>query len=178
MLRQILAVSAAAALFASTAQAADLIIADEPAAIEASAFDWEGFYAGVQAGGQFYPGLSYGLLGVHAGVNFLPAEGFLLGLEGTAEVIWGDPGTFGEFFVSGRAGALITDDVLLYGLAGVGVEVNEAGDTFGSYQLGGGVEVAVAESISLRGQLVGVGFVDSSDFFDGAKATIGVSFHF
>lgn len=148
--------------------------------IEASGFNWDGFYIGAQAGAQWYPDaeLNYWLLGVHAGYNVLPSESFLLGVEGTAEVINGDLGTYGEFFINGRAGVVVSDAFLLYGIGGVGFELNEAGDTFGTYQLGAGVEVAVTDDISLRGQLVGVGFADEDDLFSGVKATVGASFHF
>lgn len=180
MLRHILAVGIAATAFASAAHAADLIIEEPAAVVEAIGFDWEGFYIGAQAGGQWYPDpdISYGLLGVHAGYNFLASESFLLGIEGTAEVITGDFGTYGEFFVNGRVGALVSDAFLLYGIGGVGVEVAEDGDTFGTYQLGAGLEAAVTDSVSVRGQLVGVGFFDDDELFPGVKATVGVSFHF
>lgn len=170
------------ALLGSTSVlAADLIIPTTPVPIyESAGFSWDGLYAGVQVGIQSYPGpsLTYGLVGAHVGVNFVVADPFLIGLEGTAEYMWGTGGEFGEFFVNGRIGALVTDQVLLYALAGTGVEVNSAGTTFGTYQAGGGVELAVTDSVSVRGQLVGVGFYSSADLFSGAKATIGVSYHF
>ncbi len=168
-----------ALLSTTSAFAADLIIPTTPQPIiESAGFDWEGLYAGVQAGGQFYPGLSYGLVGAHVGVNFIVADPVLLGLEGTAEYIWNNGAGFGEFFINGRLGVVATDSVLLYALAGTGVEVNSVGNTFGTYQLGGGVEFAVTDSVSVRAQVVGVGFYNDPDFFDGAKATVGVSWHF
>ena len=180
LVRSIAVGLAAAALFSTAAQAADLIIPTTPQPIyEAAGFSWEGLYAGVQGGGQFYPNLSYGLLGAHVGVNFIPSDPILLGLEVTGEAIFDGGSTFGEFFVNGRLGAVVSDQVLLYVLAGTGVEVaSGGGGTFGTYQLGGGAEFAVTDSISLRGQLVGVGFYGDPDFFDGAKATVGMSYHF
>ncbi|MCW5722769.1 MAG: hypothetical protein KIS86_16655 [Devosia sp.] len=168
-----------AALGSVAASAADLIIPTTPQPIyKAAGFDWEGLYAGVQVGGQFYTANSYGLIGAHVGVNFIVADPVLIGLEGTAEYITGNGGSFGEFFINGRLGAVVTDNVMIYALAGTGVEVANGGGTFGTYQLGGGVEFAVTDSISLRGQVVGVGFYDNPDFIEGAKATVGVSFHF
>jgi outer membrane immunogenic protein len=147
--------------------------------METAGFSWDGFYAGAQAGGQFYDtDNTYALVGVHAGVNFMVADPILVGVEGTAEYIFDDADGFGEFFVNARVGAVVTDSVMVYALAGTGVEINEAGTTFGTYQLGGGVELAVTDSVSVRGQLAGVGFYDGGDFFEGAKATVGVSYHF
>ena len=170
---------AAVAALSSASMAADLIIPTTPQPIyEAAGFSWDGLYAGAQAGGQFYSDTSYGLIGAHVGVNFIVADPILLGLEGTAEYMFGSNGNFGEFFANARVGAVVTDQVLIYALAGTGVEVNDAGDSFGTYQLGGGVEFAVTDAVSVRGQVVGVGFYDNADFFDGAKATVGVSYHF
>ena len=181
MIIRSLAVAAVALLSTTAAYAADLIIPTSPEPImESAGFSWDGLYAGVQGGGQFYPGTTYGLLGAHVGVNFIVADPVLIGLEGSAEWIFNNTASFGEFFINGRLGAVVTDEVLIYALAGTGVEVNNAGNTFGTYQLGGGVEFAVTDSISVRGQLVGVGFYNdgNNNFFDGAKATIGVSYHF
>nr|WP_295892619.1 hypothetical protein [uncultured Devosia sp.] len=180
MIIRSLAVAAVALLSTTAAFAADLIIPTSPEPImESAGFSWDGLYAGVQAGGQFYPGQTYGLLGAHVGVNFIVADPVLIGVEGSAEWIFNNA-SFGEFFINGRLGAVVTDQVLVYALAGTGVEVNSAGNTFGTYQLGGGVEFAVTDAISVRGQLVGVGFYNdgNNDFFDGAKATVGVSYHF
>jgi outer membrane immunogenic protein len=181
MIIRSLAVAAVALLSTTAAFAADLIIPTSPEPImESAGFSWEGLYAGVQAGGQFYPANSFGLVGVHAGVNFIVADPILVGVEGSAEWIFNNTGSFGEFFINGRLGAVVTDQVLIYALAGTGIEVNNVGTTFGTYQLGGGVEFAVTDSISVRGQLVGVGFYNdgNANFFDGGKATVGVSYHF
>lgn len=176
-----LAVAAVALLSTTAAMAADLIIPTTPQPImESAGFSWDGLYAGVQAGGQFYPGTTFGLVGAHVGVNFTVADPLLIGLEGSAEWIFDNVSSFGEFFANARVGAVVTDQVLVYALAGTGIEVNNVGTTFGTYQLGGGVELAVTDSISVRGQLVGVGFYNdgNANFFDGAKATVGVSYHF
>ena len=174
-----LAVVSIALLSSTAAMAADLIIPTTPEPImESAGFSWDGLYAGVQGGGQFYSNVSYGLVGLHVGANFVVADPLLIGVEGTAEWIFNNNASFGEFFANARVGALVNDQVLLYALAGTGVEVNNAGATFGTYQLGGGVEFGLTDAISVRGQLVGVGFYGNPDFFDGAKATVGVSYHF
>ncbi|KFC72486.1 putative outer-membrane protein, putative secreted protein [Devosia sp. LC5] len=172
---------AAAALLVGGAQAADLIIPTTPAPIyEAAGFSWDGMYAGVQGGGEFFDGFTNGVIGAHVGVNFIVADPILLGVEGTAEYVFGDETDgYGEFFINGRVGAVVTDSVLVYALAGAGVAAQDGSDNVGLYQLGGGVELAVTDAVSVRGQIVGVGtFDDGDDFFEAAKATIGVSYHF
>jgi len=186
---------AAAALMVGGAQAADLIIPTTPQPIyEAAGFDWEGLYAGVRVGGQFvgneagqaYAGQStnttYGVIGGVVGVNFLPVDPMLLGVEVTGDFLWGDNVTSsGEFFANLRAGAVVTDSVLIYALGGVGVSTNNNAST-ALYQLGAGVELAVTDAITVRGELVGQGdFSDngaSDPFFEAAKATVGVFYHF
>ena len=48
------------------------------------------------------------------------------------------------------------------------------------YQLGAGVEFAVTDAVTVRGEVVGQGdFNGASDpFFESAKATVGVFYHF
>ena len=186
---------AAAALMVGGAQAADLIIPTTPQPIyEAAGFDWSGLYAGVRAGGQFvgntagqvYAGqannTTYGVVGGVVGVNFLPADPFLLGAEVTADYLWGNNQTSsGEFFANLRAGAVVTDSVLVYALGGVGVATTN-NTTESVYQLGGGVEFAVTDAITVRGELVGQGDFSNNGtadpFFETAKATVGVFYHF
>jgi len=182
---------AAVALLSSAANAADLIIPTSPEPIyEAAGFDWEGLYAGARIGGSFVDTAGFDATGLvvggAVGVNFLPADAFLVGVEATADYVWYDDAVFadrGEFFANVRAGAILTDSVLVYALAGVGVANGDfiGDDTQGMYQLGGGVELAVTDSITVRGEVVGQGFFDDAagdDFFDAAKATVGVFYHF
>ncbi|SFV32515.1 outer membrane immunogenic protein [Devosia crocina] len=185
---------AAAALMVGGAQAADLIIPTTPQPIyESAGFDWEGLYAGVRIGGQWVGEQSYGnigfgdditqgVIGGAVGVNFIPVDPFLLGLEVTGDYVWGNDLATGEFFANLRAGAVVTDSVLVYALGGVGVQTGPEGTsgTEGLYQLGGGVEFAVTDAITVRGEIVGQGdFADNgNDFFNTAKATVGVFYHF
>ena len=182
---------AAAALLAGGAQAADLIIPTTPQPIyEAAGFDWEGLYVGVRAGGQFtgtdaslyagYPvSTTSGVLGAAVGVNFIPVDPFLIGAEVTGDYIWNNAFSTGEFFANLRAGAVVTDSVLVYAIGGLGTN-NRTGFSEGVYQLGAGVELAVTDSVTVRGELVGQGDFDGAadSFFEGAKATVGVFYHF
>jgi len=186
---------AAAALMVGGAQAADLIIPTTPQPIyEAAGFDWEGLYAGVRVGGQWVGTNAYGNLGAGAaitqgvvggavGVNFIPVDPFLIGAEVTGDYVWGNNLSTGEFFANLRAGAVVTDSVLVYAIGGVGVQTgpNNAGGTAGLYQLGGGVEFAVTDAITVRGEVVGQGdfaTAGNDQFFESAKATVGVYYHF
>jgi len=187
---------AAAALLAGGAQAADLIIPTTPQPIyEAAGFDWEGLYAGARVGGSFVD-TTFGatavdttglVVGGAVGMNFLPADAFLLGVEATADYTWFDGGLEdrAEFFANVRAGAVVTDSVLVYALAGAGIATQDAvgafDDSVGMYQLGGGVEVAVTDAVTVRGEVVGQGYFDedvNDDFFSNAKATVGAFYHF
>jgi outer membrane immunogenic protein len=183
---------AAAALLAGGAQAADLIIPTTPQPIyEAAGFNWEGLYAGVRIGGQFsssdvttsyagYPaGTTSGVLGAAVGVNFIPVDPFLIGAEVTGDYIWNNAFSTGEFFANLRAGAVVTDSVLVYAIGGIGTN-NRTGFSQGVYQLGGGVELAVTDAVSVRAELVGQGDFDGAadPFFESAKATVGVFYHF
>lgn len=179
---------AAAALLAGGAQAADLIIPTTPQPIyEAAGFNWEGLYVGARLGGEFVgdnaigtgvASSTLGVVGAAVGVNFLPADPLLIGAEVTADYLWNGDYATGEFFANLRAGAVVTDNVLVYALGGIGTQTRNGTNT-GLYQLGGGLEVGVTDAVSVRAELVGVGdFAAGGNFFDGAKATVGVFYHF
>ena len=190
---------AAAALLAGGAQAADLIIPTTPEPIyEAAGFDWEGLYIGARAGGQFngavsggttyagYPAsTTSGVLGAAVGVNFIPVDPFLIGAEVTGDYIWNNSFSTGEFFANLRAGAVVTDSVLVYAIGGLGTNNRSASGASPAvnqavYQLGAGVEMALTDSVSVRGEVVGQGDFDgaSDSFFEATKATVGVFYHF
>ena len=186
----------AAAVMVGGAQAADLIIPTTPEPIYAPAgFDWEGLYIGARVGGQFVgtddygviaagPSSTYGVIGAAAGVNFIPMDPILLGVEVTADYMWNSaeaPTATGEFFANVRAGAVVTDNALIYAIGGLGFANTGAGSV-GIYQLGGGVEFAVNDVVTVRGEVVGQGdFNDAGgadSFFETTKATVGVFYHF
>ena len=185
----------AAALMVGGAQAADLIIPTTPQPIyqPSAGFDWEGLYIGARLGGQFVAdgvngryatsavNATYGVVGAAVGVNFIPVDPILLGVEVTGDYLWTNAVSSSEFFANLRVGAVVTDAALVYAIGGVGIR-NDGGASEGVYQLGGGVEFAVTDAVTVRGELVGQG--DFSDvgptdaFFESAKATVGVFYHF
>jgi len=187
----------AAALMVGGAQAADLIIPTTPQPVYTPAgFDWEGLYVGARLGGQFIGSdtyaenggavvdTTYGVIGAAVGVNFIPVDPILLGVEVTADYLWGGAvggvETSSEFYANLRVGAIVTDNALVYALAGVGIN-NNGTTSEGVYQLGGGVEFAVTDAITVRGEIVGQGDFDNpavDSFFETAKATVGVFYHF
>jgi len=182
MIRSLTVAAAALTLLTGSALAADLTIPEDEAPVVSSGFDWEGPYVGVSAAGEFSldDGDDYFGGGVYAGINFLASESFLLGIEGTADLVSSGDYTYAELFVLGRAGVLVTPDVLLYGVGGVGYEwdTSDPDSNATVYQLGAGVEVAVADAVTVRGQLTGYGAFDDDDLFEYARASVGIAFHF
>ena len=181
---------AAAALLAGGAQAADLIVPSTPVPIyEAAGFNWEGLYAGVNLGGVFTNAngltnldvnVSKLSVGAAAGVNFIVADPILLGLEVQGDYVAQAVDGAGMFLALARVGAVVTDNVLVYAAGGVGL-TTKGGTTDSIYALGGGVEVAVTDAVSVRGEVLGLGDFSNAagdQFFDGAKATVGVFYHF
>lgn len=144
----IAAATLVATLGAAPALAADLII-DDPIITTTSAYDWDGFYAGV-SGGIWNDGTSYFYFGGLLGANFVQGD-WLFGLEASGEYF--PDGADWTVDLTGRAGVIL-DNVLLYGHAGVGT--GNAGSIFGI--VGAGAEVGITDQISLAGQLEYVGF--------------------
>jgi outer membrane immunogenic protein len=179
---------AAVALLSSGAFAADLIIPTTPQPIyESAGFSWDGLYAGVEAGGLFSDNGAgdtdtRGLVGAIVGVNFTVADPIVLGVELQGDYVFesdlGDDDA-GMFLALGHVGAVVTDQVLVYAAGGFGV-VGVNGDSNGIYALGAGVDFAVTDNVSVRGEILGLGNFDDAndDFFDSAKATVGVFYHF
>ncbi|WDR07602.1 outer membrane beta-barrel protein [Devosia rhodophyticola] len=138
------------------------------------AFDWNGFYSGIFTGIQTNAigGTQYGL-GVNLGVN--AAFGFyLVGGEVNIEGLTGGPGSTSYAEILGRAGVIVADNVLVYGAAGYGVDLGVPDEQ--DWLAGAGVEIAVGDDFSLRGQYVhafpGEGSIAKDQF------TIGAAYHF
>lgn len=167
------------ALSATSAVAADAVgypesVAPAPAPVYNDAsFDWTGFYAGIFASTQNYTtNWEYGL-GVNLGANY-QIDYFLLGGEVALSGLTN--GTTGRGYgqALGRGGVVITDELLAYGAGGYGADF-WSGDRH--WLAGGGLEYAVTENVSLRGQYLH-GFAASAGATDTNQFTIGANFHF
>jgi len=163
----------------ASSMAADLITVPmstpvEMPVAEGKAFDWSGFYAGVYGGGQFSPtgGDQLGL-GISVGVN-AQFDFYLLGAEVAVEGLTGGVGDTSYGQILGRAGLVVTDDVVVYAAGGYGMDLGAPQED--DVLIGGGVEIAVTDSLSLEAQYLH-GFPLSGD---NAKdqVTIGANYHF
>lgn len=143
-----------AGLGAGAVQAADLItmpVSSSPVEIPvADTYDWNGFYTGVYGVVQNSPagGTQYGL-GINAGVN-AQFDFFLIGAEVALHGLTGGAldTTYGQ--VLGKAGVVITDSVMLYAAAGYGIDLGAPAEE--DALVGGGVELALNDSMSVRAQ--------------------------
>lgn len=163
------------------AMAADLITIPtstqaELPIVEDVGFDWSGFYAGVHGTAQNgqTSGTQYGI-GAQAGVN-AQFDFFLLGAEvavsGLAANDTVGETTYGQ--ILGRAGLVVSDNVLLYAAGGYGVDLGVPAEE--DVLLGGGVELAVTDSVSLRAQYLHGFPVQGGNAKD--QFTVGASYHF
>ena len=162
-----------------TAFAADLITLPTSTPVEMPiyeepGFDWNGFYAGVYGGVQNgeVSGTQYGL-GVQAGVN-AQFDFYLLGAEVAVHGLTGGVGntTYGQ--ILGRAGLVVTDDVVVYAAGGYGLDLGAPAED--DVLVGGGVELAVTEQVSLRAQYLHGFPLNGGNAKD--QVTIGANFHF
>lgn len=137
-------------------------------------FDWNGFYTGIFAGGSADQAGDAGLgLGIQAGVN-AQFDFYLVGAEVTVQGLPGDVGTNTYGQVLGRAGLVVTDDVVVYAAGGYGMALGGAQQS--DLLLGGGVELAITDQISVRAQYVHGVPLDGGD--ETNQFTLGASFHF
>jgi outer membrane immunogenic protein len=173
-----LAIAALIAAAPAAVRAADpLAVAlstDSSLPVTDTEFDWDGFYAGVYGVGQMSPagGAQFGLgldLGVNARFEFV-----LVGAEVAVQGLAGGTGSSAYVQGLGRAGLVATDDLIIYAAGGLGVDVGPVGGT--DALLGGGVELAVTDDVTLRGQYLH-GFA-----LTGAnpknQVSVGANFHF
>jgi outer membrane immunogenic protein len=168
------------ALAPQGAMAADLMMSvpvsthDSLPVADDSGFDWNGFYAGIYGVGQFSPvaGSQYGLgldIGANAQFDFV-----LVGAEFDVQALGGGnngTGTYAQ--VIGKGGLVATDNLVLYAAGGYGLELG--GDESDAL-LGGGVELAVSDDLSLRAQYLHGFALDGDNPKD--QVTIGANFHF
>jgi outer membrane immunogenic protein len=173
------ALAACLGLLPAGAGAADLITmpvgGQQIALRDEAGFDWSGFYAGIYGLGQVSAvgGNQYGI-GVSAGVN-AQLDFVLVGAEVALQGVTGGNLDTAYGQVLGRVGVLITDDLLLYAAAGYGMDIGQAPGS-SDVLLGGGLEVALGESWSVRGQYLHGVPLSGGNPKD--QVTLGAHFHF
>lgn len=142
--------------------------------IASSEFDWDGFYAGVHGVGQA-SAVGGGQVGIGAnlGIN-TRLEFVLVGAEVAVQGLSGSAGMDVYLQTIGRVGVAATDDVVVYGAGGLGLDVGPGAGT--DALLGGGVELALTETVSLRGQYLH-GF-DLTGANPKDQVSLGANFHF
>ncbi len=170
MNRSLIALALASVLLATPAMSADAIgelILDEQVEVT----NWDGFYAGVY-GLYENPAELYGL-GVAVGVNatfdfvLLGAEVGVQGLtNGVDDLVYGT--------VLGRAGVIVTDDLVAYGTAGYGLNLQDTSDDH--VLVGGGLELKATEDLSVRAQYLHGYTVGTGT--DTNQLTLGAFWHF
>jgi outer membrane immunogenic protein len=147
---------------------------NEAVPVTDTSFDWDGFYAGVYGvvqssplgGAQFGAGLD---LGVNARFEFV-----LVGAEVAYHGLGGGAGATSYLQGLARLGVAVTDDVVIYGAGGAGIDLGAPVET--DALVGGGVELALADRISVRGQyLHGFALTGANPK---EQVTIGANFHF
>ena len=167
-LKLALLATAAVAAFSSAAAAADLIVdvpIEEP--IIDNSFSFDGAYIGAFLQGQTNPA-AFGL-GVNFGVNAL-MDSLLVGAEVEGVVATG-PNFSGQ--ITGRVGGLISDNAIIYAYSGLGSRT----PTSWYVPLGLGAEVAVADTVGIKGELQ-YNWDLTSAAQNSVAAKVGLNFHF
>jgi len=122
----------------------------DKSAYDNSAFDWNGFYVGLGFGAAFWPLDTFPIVSGAIGYNFVLSDKIVAGVELNGLLYLNGTGDR-EVYLDGRLGVLATDSVLLYALAGVGIYNADFNDPL--YNIGLGVEVAVTQNMSIRGEV-------------------------
>jgi outer membrane immunogenic protein len=178
MLKLLSVLFASAAMTMGVAQAADPMVVSlesrpEGIPVADGPFSWSGFYAGIYgvAAGDRNADVDLGL-GIDLGVN-AQFDVVLVGAEVALQATTSEPLETAYGQVLGRAGLLLTDEVVIYAAAGYGFELDgPASDVLA----GGGVEMAVSDSLSLRAEYLR-GFA-SDGLENRDQFTFGANLHF
>jgi outer membrane immunogenic protein len=140
----------------------------ELAVTDTTACDWSGFYAGL------YGGVQFGAGSLNVGINtqfdfyLLGAEVAVSGLadDGAGETSYGQ--------ILGRAGLVVSDNMVVYAAGGYGIDLGPPSEE--DILIGGGVELSVTDSVSLRAQyLHGFPTIGGSPK---EQITFGAAYHF
>jgi outer membrane immunogenic protein len=170
-----LAIAVLIALSPAVAKAADPIAiptsGNDSLPVADAGFNWDGFYAGVYGAGRMsaVDGAQIGLgvdLGVNARLEFVLVGGEVAveGLTGSTSTIYGE--------AVGKAGILLSDNLVLYGAAGLGTDFGAQSDVL----FGGGLDVAVSDTVSIDARYLDGAPITGANPKD--QVTVGAKFHF
>ena len=140
---------------------------------EQPTFDWSGFYAGLYGAAKFSSAGDQFGLGVSAGVN-AQFDFYLVGAEVAVHGLAGGVGETSYGQILGRAGLVVTDDAVVYAAGGYGIDLGAPNQE--NVLLGGGVELAVTDSVSVNAQYLH-GFPLSGGN-ETNQLTLGAKYHF
>jgi outer membrane immunogenic protein len=158
--------------------AADLmtlpVSSDKSIPVAGGDFDWSGFYAGVYGVTQssVLAGVQYGL-GLNIGVD-ARFQMVLAGGEIDFQGLTGAAGDTASIQALGKAGVAVTNDLVLYALAGAGADMGAAPAT--EALLGGGLQLAVTDSVSVDARYLHGFALSGANPKD--QVTLGAKFHF
>lgn len=160
----------AATLFAGSAFAADLIVAD-PVVDMASPKASE-FYAGI-TGTVGSDGTAFGGVGVVVGADVDLTDVVFIGGELRGAAYWNNGGYLGaEALVAGRLGLHASDAVDLYAVGAVGIFAGANGVNNTIYLVGAGADFDVADGMAIRTEIAGTGVVGAG--IDSVQGTLGL----
>jgi outer membrane immunogenic protein len=166
---RLMAGAALAVCLATSASAADLLVTPDPI-YDSPLFNFEGLYLGGTGGGAL-SGTLFGTLGGVVGANFAITDGIIIGGEFQADTYWNAGGYAGyDALGLARVGGFLADNTMIYGDVGAGLMNGTA-----VYAFGGGVELALTDQLSTRGDIQAIGAFGGVPTT--AKATAGLLWH-
>lgn len=133
-------------------------------------FDWAGFYIGVTGGAWVEPGTTYTEIAKVVGYNFTPSEKVILGIEGMVGDVFG-PGNHPQASIAAHFGLALGEKAQIYKVGELGYIENTW-----YYGLGVGMEFAVGDQLTLRGEVEGVGFFPGGGIED-IVPSVGLIWH-
>lgn len=144
-------------------------VAQDAYGYDSTVFNFEGFYAGFYGGGNWTAASLAPSAGVMAGVNFAVTDFVLAGVEVQAGGNFATPTTYDALMLA-KIGMLLSDDAMVYATVGAGSVASAWG-----YAAGGGVELALMDGLSARGELLATGAFGAAP--TAAKGTVGLMWH-
>ena len=167
---------AVAAMMATGAYAADLDVPDTPQPMLPSAPNITPFITisigpGIDTVAPFAAGV------ITVGVNAPVSDPVILGGEAQLGVDFDAGGVYGiDALLLGRLGAKVSDQVSIFGKAGVGFfDFTGGGGGHAEYAFGGELDVAVTDNMSVTGEVLALGPFGAAP--NAVRGQVGLMFH-